>query len=57
LASKKVIDYVAKQNGFIFLPNQLKVLMEIIKNKPYDSKKPIVEKDELINIFNMVKNR
>jgi 2-isopropylmalate synthase len=57
LASKKVIDYVAKQNGFIFLPDQLKVLMEIIKNKPYDSKKPIVEKDELINIFNMVKNR
>ena len=56
LASKKVIDHVAKQNGFLFSTDQLKDLLGIIKNKPYNSKKPIVEKDELTIIFNTVKN-
>jgi len=56
MASKKVIDHVAKQNGYLFSPNQLNDLLGIIKNRPYDSKKPIVKNDELTKIFNLVKN-
>lgn len=56
MASKKVIDYVAKENGFIFSPIQLNDLLKIIKDRPYDSKNPVAGQDELIKIFNLVKN-
>lgn len=57
MASKKVIEHVAKENGFSFSPLQLNALLDIIKTRPYDSKNPIVKNNELLEIFNLVKTR
>lgn len=55
MASKKVIDHVAKQHGFLFSVNQLNHLLDIIKNRPYDSNHPILDNDELLKIFKLLK--
>ena len=57
MASKKVIEHVAQENGFSFSPLQLNALLDIIKTRPYDSKNPIVKNNELLEIFNLVKTR
>lgn len=54
LASKKVVDFIAKQNHYNFDSKQLEKILEIIKSRPYNHKKPILDKNEIIEIFNNV---
>lgn len=57
LASKKVIDYVAKENGFLFSKSQLNEVFQKVKNRPYDSKNPVIGDKDLTTIFNSVKEK
>ena len=51
MASKKVVSNVASKMGYEFDDIELDKILTIIKNTPYDSKKPTFEKNELTEIF------